>query len=117
VDPTLLDEQDLPSQVAPIFERVQEVLKHSYIKQNKLTDEYEVEEQIGTGSFSICRRCVHKVSRAEYAVKVSVFLLKLCLDLEITSLFFKFARLLTKLRETVMKRLTFCFDMVSIRIS
>jgi ribosomal protein S6 kinase alpha-1/2/3/6 len=70
VDPTLLDEQDLPPQVAPIFERVQEVLKHSYIKQNKLTDEYEVEEQIGTGSFSICRRCVHKVSRAEYAVKV-----------------------------------------------
>jgi serine/threonine protein kinase len=73
VDPTLLDGEEITSQTAPIYERLQEAIKHSYIKPNKLTDEYDVEEQIGSGSFSVCRRCVHKVSRAEYAVKVCSF--------------------------------------------
>jgi len=32
--------------------------------------EYEFHEVIGTGSFSICKRCVHTASQTEYAVKV-----------------------------------------------
>jgi hypothetical protein len=40
------------------------------MKPNKLTDEYELEEQIGAGSYAVCRRCIHRASRMEYAVKV-----------------------------------------------
>uniref|UniRef100_A0A6A7FRR2 non-specific serine/threonine protein kinase n=2 Tax=Hirondellea gigas TaxID=1518452 RepID=A0A6A7FRR2_9CRUS len=32
--------------------------------------EYELCEEVGRGSYSICRRCVHKATRTEYAVKI-----------------------------------------------
>lgn len=35
------------------------------------TDGYEIKEDIGVGSYSVCKRCVHKATDAEYAVKVS----------------------------------------------
>lgn len=34
------------------------------------TDGYEVKEDLGVGSYSVCKRCVHKATDAEYAVKV-----------------------------------------------
>lgn len=34
------------------------------------TDGYEIKEDIGVGSYSVCKRCVHKATEAEYAVKV-----------------------------------------------
>ncbi|KAM5284708.1 ribosomal protein S6 kinase alpha-2 isoform 2-T2 [Hipposideros larvatus] len=34
------------------------------------TDGYEIKEDIGVGSYSVCKRCVHKATDAEYAVKV-----------------------------------------------
>ncbi|KAJ1058443.1 hypothetical protein K5549_008360 [Capra hircus] len=34
------------------------------------TDGYEIKEDIGVGSFSVCKRCVHKATDAEYAVKI-----------------------------------------------
>ncbi|EHB07492.1 Ribosomal protein S6 kinase alpha-2 [Heterocephalus glaber] len=33
------------------------------------TDGYEIKEDIGVGSYSVCKRCVHKATDAEYAVK------------------------------------------------
>lgn len=42
-----------------------------YVKRNSVTDEYELREEIGRGSFSVCRLCVHRASRQEYAVKVT----------------------------------------------
>ncbi|MEQ2215287.1 hypothetical protein XENOCAPTIV_030152 [Xenoophorus captivus] len=36
----------------------------------KFSDLYELQEDIGVGSYSICKRCVHRVSGADYAVKV-----------------------------------------------
>uniref|UniRef100_A0A4W4H356 non-specific serine/threonine protein kinase n=1 Tax=Electrophorus electricus TaxID=8005 RepID=A0A4W4H356_ELEEL len=36
----------------------------------QFTDVYEVNEDIGVGSYSICKRCVHKSSAMEYAVKI-----------------------------------------------
>ncbi|XP_060061132.1 ribosomal protein S6 kinase alpha-2 isoform X2 [Erinaceus europaeus] len=33
-------------------------------------DGYEAKEDIGVGSYSVCRRCVHKTTEAEYAVKI-----------------------------------------------
>lgn len=34
------------------------------------SDGYEVKEDIGVGSYSVCKRCVHRATDAEYAVKV-----------------------------------------------
>ncbi|XP_063058765.1 ribosomal protein S6 kinase alpha-1 [Engraulis encrasicolus] len=33
-------------------------------------DVYELGEDVGVGSYSVCKRCVHKNTKAEYAVKV-----------------------------------------------
>ncbi|XP_055340481.1 ribosomal protein S6 kinase alpha-2-like isoform X2 [Paramacrobiotus metropolitanus] len=37
---------------------------------SRFTDDYELKEQIGEGSFSTCRRCIHKTTGVEYAVKI-----------------------------------------------
>lgn len=37
----------------------------------KFSDLYELQEDIGVGSYSICKRCVHRVSAMDYAVKVT----------------------------------------------
>ena len=34
--------------------------------------EYEIKEEIGRGSFSVCRRCIHRTTKVEYAVKVKM---------------------------------------------
>lgn len=39
-------------------------------KQVTFTDEYEFGEQVGVGAYSICKKCVHKKTRVEYAVKI-----------------------------------------------
>lgn len=39
-------------------------------KLNLITDDYEIYEELGTGSFSVCKRCLHKATRVEFAVKV-----------------------------------------------
>jgi hypothetical protein len=42
-----------------------------YVKPNSVTDEYEIKNTIGEGSYSVCKLCVHRVTHMEYAVKVS----------------------------------------------
>ena len=39
-------------------------------KTGNFVQEYEMMEQIGQGSYSVCRRCVHRSTRVEYAVKI-----------------------------------------------
>jgi len=39
-------------------------------KSGKLADEYEVLEEIGKGTFSTCKRCIHRATKIEYAVKI-----------------------------------------------
>ncbi|XP_054838518.1 ribosomal protein S6 kinase alpha-2 isoform X2 [Eublepharis macularius] len=34
------------------------------------TDGYEIKEDIGIGSYSICKRCIHKATETEFAVKI-----------------------------------------------
>uniref|UniRef100_A0A8C6XSB1 non-specific serine/threonine protein kinase n=1 Tax=Naja naja TaxID=35670 RepID=A0A8C6XSB1_NAJNA len=34
------------------------------------TDGYEIREDIGIGSYSVCKRCIHKATEAEFAVKI-----------------------------------------------
>lgn len=36
------------------------------------SDGYIVKETIGVGSYSVCKRCVHKATNMEYAVKVGL---------------------------------------------
>jgi len=35
-----------------------------------INDDYDIKEEIGVGAFSVCRRCVHKGTSHEYAVKI-----------------------------------------------
>lgn len=42
----------------------------------KFSELYELQEDIGVGSYSICKRCVHRVSAMDYAVKVGQ--IKMC---------------------------------------
>ncbi|KAJ1527862.1 hypothetical protein ONE63_007802 [Megalurothrips usitatus] len=65
VAPCLLDDQTVPERT---IESISKQLM--YVKRNSVTDEYELREEIGRGSFSVCRLCVHRTSRQEYAVKV-----------------------------------------------
>uniref|UniRef100_A0A803YKE3 non-specific serine/threonine protein kinase n=1 Tax=Meleagris gallopavo TaxID=9103 RepID=A0A803YKE3_MELGA len=53
---------------------MQTVGVHSIVQLHRnsiqFTDGYEVKEDIGVGSYSICKRCIHKASNMEYAVKI-----------------------------------------------
>lgn len=39
-------------------------------RRSKIEDEYEFKEELGKGTFSICKRCTHKRTQIDYAVKV-----------------------------------------------
>jgi p90 ribosomal S6 kinase len=41
-----------------------------FVKPNSVTEEYELRGEIGRGSFSVVRLCVHRITKTEYAVKV-----------------------------------------------
>ncbi|XP_078261881.1 ribosomal protein S6 kinase alpha-2 isoform X1 [Rhinoraja longicauda] len=52
-----------------------QLIDHSMVQQlhgNNIhfTDGYELKEDVGVGSYSVCKRCVHKVTTVEYAVKI-----------------------------------------------
>lgn len=72
VAPCLMDEEDMTnlqqSQHVPI-KSTEQYSKLPYAKRNA-ADEYELKHEIGRGSYSSCRLCVHKITRIEYAVKI-----------------------------------------------
>ncbi|XP_042638597.1 ribosomal protein S6 kinase alpha-3 [Orycteropus afer afer] len=53
---------------------MQTVGVHSIVQLHRnsiqFTDGYEVKEDIGVGSYSVCKRCVHKATNMEFAVKI-----------------------------------------------
>jgi serine/threonine protein kinase len=55
--------------------RVQTILDNlnriSLVKSYRFEDDYQLHEEINSGSFSVCKRCVHKKTQTEFAVKVS----------------------------------------------
>ncbi|XP_052025868.1 ribosomal protein S6 kinase alpha-2 isoform X1 [Apodemus sylvaticus] len=57
-------QQDVPK--VPIHPIVQQLHGNNI----HFTDGYEIKEDIGVGSYSVCKRCVHKATDAEYAVKI-----------------------------------------------
>ncbi|XP_076141151.1 ribosomal protein S6 kinase alpha-2 isoform X2 [Alosa pseudoharengus] len=36
----------------------------------RFTDGYELKEDVGIGAYSVCKRCVHRITSVEYAVKI-----------------------------------------------
>uniref|UniRef100_A0A1B6CU71 Ribosomal protein S6 kinase n=1 Tax=Clastoptera arizonana TaxID=38151 RepID=A0A1B6CU71_9HEMI len=75
VAPCLLDQEDILSQTytnvnTKSVVSTDPISKLPYVKPNSVSDEYELREEIGRGSYSVCRLCIHRTSRVEYAVKV-----------------------------------------------
>ncbi|NXF04638.1 KS6A2 kinase, partial [Smithornis capensis] len=59
----------------PAQQDVHKITVHPIVQQlhgNNIhfTDGYEIKEDIGIGSYSVCKRCVHKVTETEFAVKI-----------------------------------------------
>ncbi|XP_046986596.1 ribosomal protein S6 kinase 2 beta isoform X2 [Schistocerca americana] len=76
IAPGLLEEQTNNSTNEKFSEG--SVLKQSHVKPNSITDEYELKETIGTGSYSVCKLCIHRATGTEYAVKIIDKLKKDC---------------------------------------
>ncbi|XP_074014196.1 ribosomal protein S6 kinase alpha-3 isoform X2 [Numenius arquata] len=60
------DDESQALQTVGVHSIVQQLHRNSI----QFTDGYEVKEDIGVGSYSICKRCIHKASNMEYAVKI-----------------------------------------------
>ncbi|KAG8123647.1 hypothetical protein E2320_019079 [Naja naja] len=59
----------------PVQQEPHKVTVHPIVQQlhgNNIhfTDGYEIREDIGIGSYSVCKRCIHKATEAEFAVKI-----------------------------------------------
>ncbi|NXE51583.1 KS6A2 kinase, partial [Casuarius casuarius] len=59
----------------PAQQDVHKITVHPIVQQlhgNNIhfTDGYEIREDIGIGSYSVCKRCVHKATETEFAVKI-----------------------------------------------
>ncbi|XP_030626694.1 ribosomal protein S6 kinase alpha-2 isoform X1 [Chanos chanos] len=52
-----------PSTINPIVQQLHGNNIH-------FTDVYELKEDIGVGAYSVCKRCVHRITSVEYAVKI-----------------------------------------------
>ncbi|NWR47891.1 KS6A3 kinase, partial [Regulus satrapa] len=60
------DDENQAMQTVGVHSIVQQLHRNSI----QFTDGYEVKEDIGVGSYSVCKRCIHKASNMEYAVKI-----------------------------------------------
>ncbi|XP_007445974.1 PREDICTED: ribosomal protein S6 kinase alpha-2 isoform X2 [Lipotes vexillifer] len=49
---------------------VHPIVQQLHGNNTRFTDGYEVKEDIGVGAYSVCKRCVHMATDAEYAVKI-----------------------------------------------
>ncbi|XP_048349291.1 ribosomal protein S6 kinase alpha-3 [Sphaerodactylus townsendi] len=60
------DDESQPMQTSGVHSVVQQLHRNSI----QFTDGYEVKQDIGVGSYSVCKRCIHKATNMEYAVKI-----------------------------------------------
>ncbi|KAK4808854.1 hypothetical protein QYF61_003912 [Mycteria americana] len=56
--------------VKPAQSPLHSVVQQLHGKNIQFNDGYVVKEAIGVGSYSVCKRCIHKATNMEYAVKV-----------------------------------------------
>uniref|UniRef100_A0A8C1K5X7 non-specific serine/threonine protein kinase n=1 Tax=Cyprinus carpio TaxID=7962 RepID=A0A8C1K5X7_CYPCA len=57
-------------QEQPLYINVVFLLQQLHGNNIHFTDGYELKEDIGIGAYSVCKRCVHRITSVEYAVKV-----------------------------------------------
>nr|XP_020023476.1 ribosomal protein S6 kinase alpha-3 [Castor canadensis] len=60
------DDESQAMQTVGVHSIVQQLHRNSI----QFTDGYEVKEDIGVGSYSVCKRCIHKATNMEFAVKI-----------------------------------------------
>ncbi|XP_064404660.1 ribosomal protein S6 kinase alpha-3-like isoform X2 [Halichondria panicea] len=74
VDPTLMDEErrlSLPGQGPQSTVHMSTLGSPLPVRTTSITDDYDIKEDIlGYGSYSTCKRCIHRGSSLEYAVKI-----------------------------------------------
>ncbi|KAL1131536.1 hypothetical protein AAG570_011153, partial [Ranatra chinensis] len=73
VAPCLLepDANNQAKNIEPISRSIIDIfLQMPFVKPNTITDEYDLREVIGRGSYSICRVAIHRATRVEFAIKV-----------------------------------------------
>lgn len=76
VNPLLIPEEGNGNITAPscvVSGRMVDALlaKNFYAaKLNSIAEDYEILEEIGTGSYSVCKKCLHRATRVEFAVKI-----------------------------------------------
>uniref|UniRef100_A0A673CI77 non-specific serine/threonine protein kinase n=1 Tax=Sphaeramia orbicularis TaxID=375764 RepID=A0A673CI77_9TELE len=58
--------QPLPNTIVQSFINISQLHRST----SHFSDTYEIKEDIGVGSYSICKRCLHKGTGMEYAVKI-----------------------------------------------
>ncbi|KAK6636791.1 Ribosomal protein S6 kinase 2 alpha [Polyplax serrata] len=68
VAPCLLDDTSIPTVPEKISDSLSKQL--AFVKSTSIQDEYELREEIGRGSYSVCRKCLHRTTKIEYAVKM-----------------------------------------------
>jgi len=69
IAPGLLDNDEAVTPLASLQKKTSPLIGLP-LKVTPFLKEYELKEQIGHGSYSVCHRCIHKNSKLEYAVKV-----------------------------------------------
>ncbi|PIK47185.1 putative ribosomal protein S6 kinase alpha-5, partial [Apostichopus japonicus] len=70
--------------IRPTQKQVKEIAK---LKESSFTKVYDIDmdsQPLGDGSFSVCRRCVHRASNKEYAVKITTR--RVCIQNELKTL-------------------------------
>uniref|UniRef100_A0A673ZIU9 non-specific serine/threonine protein kinase n=1 Tax=Salmo trutta TaxID=8032 RepID=A0A673ZIU9_SALTR len=67
VAPAMLDEEGAKEPAKPT---PHPVVQQLHGKNVLFSDGYMLKEDIGMGSFSVCKRCIHKATNTEYAAKV-----------------------------------------------
>ncbi|XP_005094788.1 ribosomal protein S6 kinase 2 beta [Aplysia californica] len=69
IAPALL-ESEAPPALDHVTNNNNNLSKLPGVKKSPFVDDYELKEDIGIGSYSVCKRCVHKASGISYAVKI-----------------------------------------------
>ncbi|GFO28242.1 ribosomal protein s6 kinase [Plakobranchus ocellatus] len=70
IAPVLLENEPGPQPEEIRANNINSLAKLPGVKTSPFFDDYDLKEDIGIGSYSVCKRCVHKASGNSYAVKI-----------------------------------------------
>ncbi|KXJ17060.1 Ribosomal protein S6 kinase alpha-2 [Exaiptasia diaphana] len=72
VAPALADEDETTQQKAEKMDvEMNKPRSHHFpVRTTSILEEYDIKQEVGRGSYSVCRRCINKADGQEYAVKI-----------------------------------------------